>query len=258
LLHTRPAELIEDSPDNFWGIGKDGNGENNLGKLLMAVRQELGKDQLRPLKKSKFFLFVFFFILFSLLVNCKHEPVKEKQIRSVKPSYPQFKWSIEKRRQQFYQNYVQSNDRLEKDKIIEQSTQYLFKVFVDSLLPYWYGTRWDFNGITREPGKGSIACGSFVIFTLQDAGFKMPTKLYQLASERIIKYLCQPEDIKRFTNHASMKKVEKWLRQKGTGVYIVGLDYHVGFIINKEGHLSFCHSNYFDPPLMVVNQNFCS
>ena len=30
---------------------------------------------------------------------------------------------------------------------------------VDSLLPCWYGTPWDFNGITETPGQGKIACG---------------------------------------------------------------------------------------------------
>jgi ribA/ribD-fused uncharacterized protein len=35
-------ELIEDSPyDSFWGTGKDGKGENMLGKIWMQIRQEL-------------------------------------------------------------------------------------------------------------------------------------------------------------------------------------------------------------------------
>jgi predicted NAD-dependent protein-ADP-ribosyltransferase YbiA (DUF1768 family) len=42
LLGTQQAELVENSPrDSFWGIGKDGQGENRLGKLLMELRSEL-------------------------------------------------------------------------------------------------------------------------------------------------------------------------------------------------------------------------
>ena len=42
LLATGEAELVENSPrDYFWGCGKDGNGRNELGKMLMRVRQEL-------------------------------------------------------------------------------------------------------------------------------------------------------------------------------------------------------------------------
>ena len=195
-------------------------------------------------------------ILLTFVFHCQTEQAKKQAPKTTKPSYEQFKPNIQKRRLQFYQKYVQSSEPAEKEKIINQSREYLFKVFVDSLLPYWYGTPWDFNGITREPGKDSIACGSFVVFTLQDAGFKIPTKLLQLASEKIIKYLSQPKDIRRFPNSAPMQKIEQWLRQKGDGLYIVGLDCHVGFIINKNRKLSFCHSSYFDPPLMVVNQDF--
>lgn len=42
LLATGTAALIEDSPaDSFWGIGRDAQGQNWLGQILMAVRQEL-------------------------------------------------------------------------------------------------------------------------------------------------------------------------------------------------------------------------
>jgi len=39
LMSTGDAELIENSPfDYFWGCGKDGTGQNNLGKILMQIR----------------------------------------------------------------------------------------------------------------------------------------------------------------------------------------------------------------------------
>jgi ribA/ribD-fused uncharacterized protein len=42
LLATNEAELIEDSLyDAYWGIGRYGDGENRLGKLLMKMRNEL-------------------------------------------------------------------------------------------------------------------------------------------------------------------------------------------------------------------------
>ncbi len=46
LLETGDVEIVEDSPrDWFWGCGKDGKGENMLGKLLMKVRSHLsGKN----------------------------------------------------------------------------------------------------------------------------------------------------------------------------------------------------------------------
>jgi len=42
LLGTGNRELIEDSPDDvFWGIGRDGQGRNELGKALMRLRGRL-------------------------------------------------------------------------------------------------------------------------------------------------------------------------------------------------------------------------
>lgn len=42
LLSTGTAHLVEDSPyDTFWGCGKNGTGQNMLGKILMEVREEL-------------------------------------------------------------------------------------------------------------------------------------------------------------------------------------------------------------------------
>jgi ribA/ribD-fused uncharacterized protein len=42
LMATGDEELIEDSPiDSFWGCGADGQGQNNLGKVLMRVRKDL-------------------------------------------------------------------------------------------------------------------------------------------------------------------------------------------------------------------------
>jgi predicted NAD-dependent protein-ADP-ribosyltransferase YbiA (DUF1768 family) len=42
LLATGAAGLIHFSKsDTFWGRDKDGEGENRLGKILMALREEL-------------------------------------------------------------------------------------------------------------------------------------------------------------------------------------------------------------------------
>jgi len=42
LMATVDSDLIEASPiDNYWGIGRDGNGKNMLGKILMSVREKL-------------------------------------------------------------------------------------------------------------------------------------------------------------------------------------------------------------------------
>lgn len=42
LLQTGDYMIVEDSPkDDFWGWGLNRNGQNNLGKLWMKLREEL-------------------------------------------------------------------------------------------------------------------------------------------------------------------------------------------------------------------------
>jgi ribA/ribD-fused uncharacterized protein len=41
LMATGEEELIETAPDRYWGIGRDGEGENRLGLLWMKLRDEL-------------------------------------------------------------------------------------------------------------------------------------------------------------------------------------------------------------------------
>ena len=42
LLGTGNSILVENSPrDDFWGCGKNGDGKNKLGELLMEIRAEL-------------------------------------------------------------------------------------------------------------------------------------------------------------------------------------------------------------------------
>jgi N-glycosidase YbiA len=44
LLDTKDVELVENSPvDSYWGRGKNWDGENKLGKMLMKLREEIGR-----------------------------------------------------------------------------------------------------------------------------------------------------------------------------------------------------------------------
>lgn len=49
LLATADAEIAEDSPhDTLWGLGRDGTGQNRMGRLLMQLRAEFREEERPP------------------------------------------------------------------------------------------------------------------------------------------------------------------------------------------------------------------
>ena len=51
LLATGDVILLENAPNDYWGIGLSGKGQNRLGKILMQVRNELSTS--RSLKSRR-------------------------------------------------------------------------------------------------------------------------------------------------------------------------------------------------------------
>jgi hypothetical protein len=115
------------------------------------------------------------------------------------------------------------------------------------LIPLWYGTPWDFHGTAEYPHSGSIACGYFVTTILRDAGFNIErNRLAQQPSELIIKSLVSEDNIKRFSN-TDIKTFLSAVREWGCGMYIAGLDNHVGFIFYIDNEIFFIHSTFRFP-----------
>jgi ribA/ribD-fused uncharacterized protein len=49
LLSTGDEDLLEAAPsDTYWGIGREGNGLNKLGRILMRIRAELRANGENP------------------------------------------------------------------------------------------------------------------------------------------------------------------------------------------------------------------
>ena len=137
-------------------------------------------------------------------------------------------------------------------KAIDQKAQAKFIALIETeIVPFWYGTDWDFYGTTEKPGEGKIACGYFVTTVLRDAGVRVNrVSLAQQASENIIKSLTSEAHIQRFRNQSVEKFVEK-IKQSGAGLYVVGLDFHVGFILQDNDETYFIHSSYVEPAEVV-------
>lgn len=161
-------------------------------------------------------------------------------------TYPELKASILRHQAEYNAAYARST---RKDTVITAARTCLLAA-IDAQFEHWKGTPWDFNGTTRVPGEGTIACGYFVTTVLQDAGFDLPRfKWAQLAAEPMIRKVAPTG--KAFSDRP-VSEVEAWLRQQGDGLYAVGLDNHVGFIRVKSGEALFVHSNYYHREVGVM------
>ncbi len=195
------------------------------------------------------------FVLLILIIACQqvdkrivtNQPKKTEQQTLIKDSisYALTKQNVSSLKAELLRQYKQNKIPL---KTVEDNFN---AIMIDSIFPYWYGTIWDFNGITQTPGKGTIACGYFVTTTLQQAGAVLNrSKLGQSASEQIIKTLVVT-NAKKIICNQPIDSLMAYILNKGNGLYIIGLDSHVGFIYNDKGAVYFIHAKWANPKAVV-------
>src|SRR5580698_9680641 len=142
-------------------------------------------------------------------------------------------------------NAFKKNVNHDKSLLIDHPTKeirnYLFKLVDKDIYNYWVGTPWDFYGKTLQPKTGSIACGYFVTTTLTDLGFQIDrVGLAEEVSGDMIKKLCV--GIHTFY---SLNKLSSYLaKQPINSVFIIGLDFHTGYVVKSAAGCYFFHSNY--------------
>lgn len=167
--------------------------------------------------------------------------------------YQQVVQKVQTQQQRLQAQYQGRQGRRARAQLLQQGDAYVFDAIYKRLMPHWYGTAWDFNGTTRTPGKGAIACGYFVSTVLQDAGFRVERyRLAQQASENIIRSLTITSKPRRYSR-VPMKRFIGDIRKWGKGIYVVGLDLHVGFIVHDGSEIYFIHSTYV-PPTKVIKE----
>lgn len=125
------------------------------------------------------------------------------------------------------------------------------EMLVNELIPYWYGVEWTFEGHTDHPDSSTVACGYFVSTTMKHLGFKL--NRYRMAQQSALNELrsvvADRKEIFSFVRGDSL--IENITKTLFDGIYLVGLDCHVGYLLMRNGELYFIHSNYL-PPMMVV------
>lgn len=126
---------------------------------------------------------------------------------------------------------------------VEHDARIILEMIMPEMMRCWLGTGYDFNGVAEKPGEGKIACGYFVSTVIRDAGFKVNRyKLAQQPSQNIIRTFvgeeyCHLHVGEKYDTYADRVEVME------PGIYLMGLDTHVGFVVHDGKGMNFLHSS---------------
>ncbi|WP_300661188.1 hypothetical protein [Fluviicola sp.] len=183
-----------------------------------------------------------------IFLSCSQQRI---EVKGEIPLYEDLVSSVENQRVLFQKEYEKADESV-RGKILERAETYLLNTITQDFFDQWIGTEWDFNGTTRTPRKGKIACGYFITTVLSDAGFKIPrVKWAQQASEYYITRMTS--EVKRFSNQTPELMKSYFLKQSD-GLYVAGLDSHVGFVYKSGDEVTFTHASYSDPEIGVQTE----
>ena len=134
---------------------------------------------------------------------------------------------------------------------VEGDARIILEKALPAMMHCWLGTPWDFNGTAKCPGAGKIACGYFVATVLQDACFRVDRyQLAQQASGNIMQSFLA-KDACSLTVGEDYQAFASRVEKREPGVYLVGLDTHVAFLVIGSGGFRFIHSSGSRPWCVV-------
>lgn len=134
---------------------------------------------------------------------------------------------------------------------VEHDARVILEHTMPEMMRCWLGTRWDFNGTASKPGGGRIACGYFVATVLMDAGFQVDR--YQLAQQpsgNILRSFLEKDDCV-LTVGKPYDAFATAMETSAPGIYLIGLDTHVGFLVVGGNGFRFIHSSGSRPWCVV-------
>jgi hypothetical protein len=164
---------------------------------------------------------------------------------------------IEKRRQELCSRYRRGGPEV-RAAVRDEARRYVVDAMVEQIFPRWLGMPWTMAVIRDglkpdarvpwEKGRG-VSCSFFVTSTLENAGLRLAgRRVFAGAVSLPVQRSLSPRkrDLRRWhgIGPAGLKrKMLAW----GDGLYIVGLNCHIGYIVVRDRDVRFVHSSYTEP-----------
>ncbi len=148
----------------------------------------------------------------------------------------------------YFRNRYQAANKVEKWLILEELELFFINTY-QSINHFWYATPYDYNGMSETPRSGEIACGYLISTIMKHAGFRVGRiKLAQQRATNVIYSLCRLSSINSYNR---IDELKEYLILEGEGIYLVGLDSHIGSIEYTNGEMFFTHASPLAPQSVV-------
>ncbi len=182
-------------------------------------------------------------ILLPALASCDRPRATREQLARQSAAYPAITSAVERERARLAAQWRAAAGGQEETRVLDRARDALGRILADRILPAWNGTPWSLGGTATGPGEKPVACGYFVSTALEHAGLRVERRrLGQQAAENIVRSLVPADRVARF-RRAPLDLFLDAVASGGDGVYIVGLDYHVGFLVIQGGASFFHHAS---------------
>jgi len=156
--------------------------------------------------------------------------------------------------------WSQARTAKEKKKIIKRARKFVVKSIVEDIFPVWMGTPWhmgeDDDALMPHQAGKRVSCSMFVTAVLQNIGLRLDSRLrWAEAPALYIQRSLAPkrQDLQRYLS-IEPKLLAQKLGRLDDGLYVIGLNCHVGFILVENGQARFVHSNYVEPEEGVTDE----
>jgi hypothetical protein len=164
------------------------------------------------------------------------------------------------RRKELGARYAAARSSRARAAIRAEARAFVVETLVKDVFPAWMGMPSGAGAIStaslpHQPGM-FVSCSYFLTAALQNAGLVLESRsrFAQAPALWIQRALLPPgRPVHRYGKLTPAELELKLANDLGDGLYVVGLDIHVGFLVVREGKASFVHSSY-TPPGTVVEE----
>lgn len=178
------------------------------------------------------------------------KPAAAQAPRPDPEGYETLKTELERWRRALAARYKRARNAGEREAAVHDA-RVLLETTLPEMMRCWLGTPWDFNGTAEGPGRGKIACGYFVSTVLRDAGFRLDR--YRLAKQPSANILGSflPKTKCSLDVGMPYDAFSRDMETAEPGVYLAGLDTHVGFVVVDSRGFRFIHASGSEPWCVV-------